>query len=158
MGLIGGDDYKRINKIYPACELSIKLCGELVLNHLMLTVNGKLGSSCSCFGNIPEWVFASWLSDWENTHSWINTACETNHKTCVEGFEHLSSVDDLFVDVIFEIFNVFFKLFVLVFAITVVKAYLDLKIEWIHMPINYSCLFDLHIDEHKCDKPDNTKN
>jgi len=27
MGLIGEDDYNRINKIYPACELSIKLCG-----------------------------------------------------------------------------------------------------------------------------------
>eukprot|EP01018_Ginkgo_biloba_P020482 Gb_30339 [translate_table: standard] len=27
MGLIGEDDYKRISKIYPTCELSIKLCG-----------------------------------------------------------------------------------------------------------------------------------
>jgi serine carboxypeptidase-like clade 4 len=27
MGLIKEDDYNRINKIYPACELSIKLCG-----------------------------------------------------------------------------------------------------------------------------------
>jgi len=37
-------------------------------------------------------------------------------------------MEGLFVDVVFEIFNVFFKLFVQAFSITVVKAYMDLKI------------------------------
>lgn len=27
MGIIKESDYKRINKIYPTCELAIKLCG-----------------------------------------------------------------------------------------------------------------------------------
>ena len=27
MGLIGGDDYNRVTKLYPACDMSIKLCG-----------------------------------------------------------------------------------------------------------------------------------
>lgn len=28
MGVIHETEYKRINKIYPACELAIKLCGN----------------------------------------------------------------------------------------------------------------------------------
>lgn len=30
MGIIKESDYKRINKVYPACELAIKLCGNVL--------------------------------------------------------------------------------------------------------------------------------
>lgn len=30
-GLISNEDYKRLNKIYPACATSIKMCGKLII-------------------------------------------------------------------------------------------------------------------------------
>uniref|UniRef100_A0A0D6QRX7 Carboxypeptidase n=1 Tax=Araucaria cunninghamii TaxID=56994 RepID=A0A0D6QRX7_ARACU len=55
MGLITQDDYNRINKIYPACELSIKLCGTkgtVTCFASYLVCNSIFNSIMSIAGNI----------------------------------------------------------------------------------------------------------
>jgi len=87
MALIVEGVYNWINNFYPSYELSIKLCGVLKLNHLMLTLGGKLGLSCNFFGNIPEKIFASCLSDREatsiNVHLQKLTSTFTEENFCI---------------------------------------------------------------------------
>jgi hypothetical protein len=61
MALISVGVYNWINKFYPSYKMSIKLHGELKINHLMLTLRGNLGLSCSFFGNIPKRIFSSFF-------------------------------------------------------------------------------------------------
>ncbi|KAH9326159.1 hypothetical protein KI387_006337 [Taxus chinensis] len=80
MGLITEADYKRINKIYPACELSIKLCGTkgtISCFASYLVCNSIFSSIISIAGNINYYDVRKQCSgslcyDFSNMEKYLN--------------------------------------------------------------------------------------